>query len=320
MSCKKLRRNCKGEHVAREEKWGFILNPIAGNGFAKTFNSVVVEKIRQYNIDGAIFKTEHKGHATEISTNLANDGYTHIVAVGGDGTINEAARGILDREEITFGVVSAGTGNDFVQILGFTGHFTDADWKVFFQQNTVKMDVGKCNENYFLNGMGLGFDAQVAAENFVNEDGTTGNYLWHILKHLFSYKEKSIHLKTNKAELNDACFMTTIANGRRFAAGYYLTPKAIANDALLDICHVNPLNFFQRLNLFLKVPKGAHLNHPKVSYLQADNIKVHFSEKVPHHLDGELFFASDYEISILPARINIIYNPGGKHFFETGTD
>lgn len=302
--------------MSQNEKWGFILNPIAGNGFGRKFEKTVEEKINQYGINGVIKKTEGKGHATEIAASWVSEGFTHIVAVGGDGTMNETARSLVGNQEIVFGCVSAGTGNDFIQVLGFSDHFTDADWEIFFQRKTIPMDVGKVNDNYFLNGMGIGFDAQVASENFANPDGTTGNYLWHILKHLFFYKEKVISLESEAMTVNSSCFMTTISNGRRFAGGYLLTPEAIANDGLLDVCHVDPLNLFQRLYLFLKVPRGAHLGNKKVRYFKTDKLNVHFDREVPYHLDGELFFDSDFDVSFHPIPLKIIYNPQGSHFFN----
>ena len=275
-------------------KWGIIINPAAGNGFARIFSTTVKEKFAQQPIDAVIRFTERRGHATELADDLARQGCTVIIAVGGDGTANETARAILHRNDVTFGMVSAGTGNDFAPALGFSGHFTEADWQAFFELNTVRMDVGKCNDNYFLNGMGLGFDAQVAAENYNPEGAVKGGsgtkYLRHILKNLILYKERMFHAEFDGRTRDAMTFMKTIGNGRRIGGGYFLTPKAIINDGLLDICLVEPLALGERLKLFLKAPKGRHLDHPKVTYFHTDKIRVEFDKSVPHHLDGELFF------------------------------
>lgn len=305
--------------MSEKSKWGFIINPVAGNGYARTYAETVRSQISRHNIDAEIRFTERRGHAVELAADLAQQGCSYIVAVGGDGTINETACGILDRNDVTLGIVTAGTGNDFAPVVGFSQHFTDADWDALFEKNTVRMDIGKCNENYFLNGMGLGYDAQVASENY-NPDGTLktkrGNYLWHIIKNILLYEEKMFHVKFNEHIREAMTFMTTIAIGRRFGGGYYLTPKAIANDGLLDVCLVEPVTLIERLRLFLKVPTGGHLDHPKVGYYRTDKLFLQFAERVPHHLDGELYFADRYDVSILPKKLNVIYNPSGAHFFN----
>ena len=238
---------------------------------------------------------------------------------GGDGTINESARGVMDRQDITLGVVSAGSGNDFATVLGFTEHFSDADWHTLFQQHRVQMDVGKCNDNYFLNGMGLGFDAQVASENF-DENGeiiahTGALYFWHIVKNLLFYSEKEFRSEYSGQKRQAMTFMKTISIGRRFAGGYFLTPHAIANDGLFDVCLVEPVNLLQRFLLFSQVPKGGHLAHRKVSYFRTDRLLIEFDEHVPHHLDGELFFSDRFDVTILPNHLRMLYNPNGDHFF-----
>jgi diacylglycerol kinase (ATP) len=302
------------------EKWVFILNPVAGGGLAKKYQDILNDKIKTHQLNAEIVLTERKGHATKIATEFIDKGFNHIVAVGGDGTLNEIVRGIVDKENITLGIIAAGTGNDFIQILGFEGEFKDSDWDVFFEKKTIKMDIGKCNDNYFLNGMGLGFDAQVASENYTEDgevkEGSSSKYLWHILKTLIFYKEHEMMTISNGKQQQSKCFINTIANGRRFAGQYFLTPKALANDGLLDVCMIKELSFLQRVGIFLKVPKGEHLNNPNVNYYQTDKLVIEFDNDVPHHLDGELFFASKFEVTIIPEKLNFIYNPNGKHYFK----
>lgn len=110
--------------------------------------------------------------------------------------------------------------------------------------------------------------------------------------------------------------MNTISIGRRFAGGFYITPKAIADDGLLDVCVVGRLNFFQRLNILLQVPKGTHLSHKKVSYYQSNKLTMEVEKESAYHLDGELFFDSKFEIDIMPEKLNIIYNYSGDHYFK----
>ena len=86
--------------------------------------------------------------------------------------------------------------------------------------------------------------------------------------------------------------------GRRFAGGFFLTPRAIANDGLLDVCMIKKLSLFQRFGILLKVPKGTHINDTKVNYYQTPSINLEFSQKVPFHVDGELYFSEKFDVSI----------------------
>jgi YegS/Rv2252/BmrU family lipid kinase len=305
--------------VAGEQKWGFIINPIAGNGFAGEYAGEVKKQIQTHGLIAELVFTQRRGHARELATKLAADGFSHIVAVGGDGTISEAAGGILGLNSIVFGAIPAGTGNDFIQILGFRERFTDDDWKIFFEQHSIRMDVGMCNSHTFLNGMGLGFDAQVASENYTEDEevkrGSATKYLWQILKTLLFYKEHFMRIHNSGQLIESKCFMNTVAIGRRFAGGYLITPRAVANDGLLDVCMVDALSLLRRFNIFLKVPKGNHLKDKKVHYYQTDKLSIQFDKVVPYHLDGELYFAQQFDIGIQTRALNIIYNPHGNHFF-----
>lgn len=123
-------------------------------------------------------------------------------------------------------------------------------------------------------------------------------------------------ITTKEGKRETDCFINTVSIGRRFAGGFYLTPKAIADDGLLDVCNIRKLSILRRLKILTMVPKGTHLKDSKVNYYQTDKIYLEFPEKVPFHVDGELFFAREFDISLKPKAIKIIYNPNGKHFFK----
>jgi diacylglycerol kinase (ATP) len=276
--------------------------------------------IKKYNIDGEVVLTEQPGHASELSKIYNDKGYGYIIGVGGDGTFNEIASPLINNKNVTTGLISGGTGNDFIQILGFPDRFEEQHWEIFFKKNVIRMDVGKCNGMVFFNGMGLGFDAQVAAENYTEpgevKRGGKNKYIWHILKTLLFFKEiKMTVLSEGKISETD-CFINTIAIGRRFAGGFFLTPKAEANDGLLDVCSIKKLSLPQRLKILLMVPKGTHINNKKINYYQTNELSLEFPGEVPFHIDGELYFSRHFEIGIIPGALNVIYNPLGSHYFS----
>jgi len=175
-----------------EEKWVFIVNPIAGNGFGEKIVPLLKDKIKQYGINAELVMTERNGHARELSRKFLAEGYNYIIAVGGDGTMNEVGSPLIGKDNVITGLIPAGTGNDFAQVLGYNDRFNDKDWEIFFSKQTSTLDTATCNNIPFLNGLGLGFDGVVAAKNYVapgeTKRGGKIKYLWMILSVLFFFK------------------------------------------------------------------------------------------------------------------------------------
>lgn len=306
--------------MTKMDQWVFIVNPVAGNGYAKETVPIIREQISKQGLEAEFVFTERVGHATELSASFADQGFNYIIAVGGDGTINEVAQPLIGNDQVVLGLIPAGTGNDFNQVLGFPDRFGETEWEQFFKLETRSMDIGTCNGMTFLNGMGLGFDAQVAAENYTEDGevkkGGKNKYIWQILKTLLFYREKRMKVVTGSLTTETNCFMNTVSIGRRFAAAFHLTPKAIADDGLLDVCSIKRLGLLQRLKILTMVPKGTHIEDKRVNYFQTDHLDIEFPQKMPFHVDGELHFAQTFTIRIQPAALNIIYNQGGDHYFS----
>jgi len=301
-------------------KWVFIVNPVAGNGYGLSLVGKINEMISKNSLAADIVYTERRGHASELSAKYAEAGYKYIIAVGGDGTFNEVASPLVFNKSVVTGSISGGTGNDTNQITGFPDRFNEKEWENFFRAHYTGMDVGRCNDRTFLNGIGIGFDAQVAAQNYTETGevrlGSKNKYIWHILKVLLFYKEKRMVVISDGKKSETDCFINTVSNGRRFARTFFLTPKAIANDGVLDVCSIKRLSLIQRVRLLLMVPKGTHIYDKRVNYYQTAQISLEFPEKVPFHADGELFYAQHFDISLIRNALNIIYNPEGDHCFN----
>jgi len=307
--------------MLRSDGWYFIVNPVAGDGYGTACAEVVREQMRRHGVDGEIAFTRAKGHATELARQFAREGAPIIVGVGGDGTLSEVAQALVGNTNVVFGGVSAGTGNDFIHILGFPDRFEDPQWDALFAGTQATMDVGRCNGRHFINGMGLGFDAQVAYENYHMEDGgevrggKKSKYLWHIVKNLLAYQEKPMRVTIDGKTEERRSFLNTIANGRRLAGGLYVTPKAVANDGKLDICMTDPLSLPMRFRELISVTRQTHLANPEVHYVQTASALFEFDAEVPAHLDGELIFARRFEVDVLPGALKAIIDPAGQPYF-----
>jgi YegS/Rv2252/BmrU family lipid kinase len=299
----------------------FIVNPIAGLGYGAACAQTVREMMQRQAVAGEVALTRGKGHASELAADYASRGFPRIIAVGGDGTMNEVIQPLVGREGVVFGGVPAGTGNDFIHVLGFPDRFTEADWQTLFRGQTAQMDAGRCNGRYFINGMGLGFDAHVAAENYrVDESGQAvrgkgSNYMWMIVKAIFTYREKAMRVTLDGKTETRKGFLNTIANGRRLAGGMYLTLRALADDGLLDVCMCDALSLPMRFKELISVTRRTHLADPVMRYHQTRSIRFDFDTEVPAHADGELFFASSFDIQVVPGALRAIYNEAGEHYF-----
>ncbi len=305
---------------SEKKKWAFIVNPIAGNGFGEGILPELRKKVDEYGIDAEIVITSRHGEASELSADFLKKGFNYIIAVGGDGTMNEVANPLIGQNDVVTGLVPAGTGNDFIQILGFPDRFGEEHWKSFFDCSITNMDTGTCNGILFLNALGLGFDGEVAAKNYVapgeTKKGGKIKYTWMILSTLLFFREKKAKITSNGTASETTCFMNTIGNGRRSAGAFYLTPNAIANDGELDVCLITKLNLLQRLKIFMMVPKGTHLKDKHVHYHRTKKLTLEFPMEVPFHVDGEVHFAKKYVAEIHPNTLRIIYNPTGPHYLN----
>jgi diacylglycerol kinase family enzyme len=170
--------------------------------------------------------------------------------------------------------------------------------------------------------MGLGFDAQVAYENYHMENGgevrrgRKSKYTWHIVKNLLWYSEKPMRVTMHGRTEERRTFLNTIANGRRLAGGLMLTPRAYADDGLLDYCSTDPLSVPMRFRQLMAVQKQTHLSQPVFHYAQIDRIGFEFDGESPAHLDGEVVFARTYTIDLVPRALRTIIDPRGGHYFR----
>jgi YegS/Rv2252/BmrU family lipid kinase len=308
--------------MSPSDGWVFIVNPIAGVGYGAACAETVRQMMKKHGAHGEVVLTQAKGHASELAAEYATRGFPRIVAVGGDGTMSEVVQPLVGRAGVTFGGVPAGTGNDFIHMLGFPDRLGDADWETLFRGSAAMMDVGRCNGRYFINGMGLGFDAHVAAANYhVDEKGEAvrgkgSNYMWMIIKALLTYREKPMRVTLQGRTESKRGFLNTIANGRRLAGGMYLTPRALADDGLLDVCMCDALSLPMRFKELLSVTRRTHLADSVMHYYQVDGIRYEFDAEVPAHADGELFFSSQFRIDVVPGALRTLINPEGDHYFR----
>ena len=263
-----------------------IVNPVAGACTTRRKWPLISQRLREVGLSFDHEYTEGVGHAIELARVAANDGYQFLVAVGGDGTVNEVANGILSSASLrstTLGVVSTGTGSDFVRSLGIPRDYVKA-CSSLANQRRLLIDVGvveyqcagKSEQRFFVDAAGVGFDAKVveATESFPKYFGGTIPYLVGLLRSLFGYKNRKVALRVGDQVETKRILSVVVSNGCYFGGGMRVAPQAELSDGFLDVLTVADMGKFELLKAFPTIYKGTHITHPKVRMEKVTRITI----------------------------------------------
>lgn len=302
---------------------GFIVNPRAANGkTGKIWPELKLELTRHFGDSFVAAVTEYPLHAVELTRNLLSDGIETIIAIGGDGTLNEVLNGFFHKKKMInpralLGTISIGTGGDFVRSLEWPKNISAAIERIK-KRNIRKIDIGRTeyrdNENkteyrYFINIADFGLGGAVVDK--VNRTtkiwGGKISFLWGIIATLFSYRNKEISFKLGDEEWQTKKLNLFVAgNGRYFGGGLNPTPHAEIADGFFDVITVGDTGFFEVIKNLAKLRKGKHLDHPKVRSYRAKKIHAKSDETVLIDLDGEFVGRLPIKIEILPQVVNML--------------
>lgn len=213
----------------------FIVNPISGLGSGRELPERIKKMPEYDDIAYDILFTEYAGHARILVDEARkSEKYTHIVAVGGDGTVNEVGTA-LHGSDIAFGVVSLGSGNGFARHLGYS-MFMNRALRQVLSDAYEQIDMLEINGVYSLNVSGVGFDAEVA--HIFNRQKMRGvlAYIYAIVKIWFRYPEKKYKIISDGKIMTVNCFILSFANSSQYGNNAKIAPHASLRDGLMDIC------------------------------------------------------------------------------------
>jgi len=300
----------------------FIVNPNAGRGNGKKVFERLRSELARKAIDFDHIETTGPGDATVAARSAQTP---IVVAVGGDGTVNEVANGLAGTQK-TLGIVPAGSGNDFIKSVGISGKSLEALATVFGGIPRA-VDLGRvsCSVNadgsdalparYFTNGIGVGFDAAVASRTQeIQFLGGTAVYILAVLQTLGHYTPPEFTLTLSGTVSKFKGLLIAIGNGVCAGGGFYLTPDAIVDDGVLDICTVQDKTVFQILRLMPLVMKGKHHNVRGVKFYRDNKFTISASEAFYVHADGEIVGRGVRHVSVdlLPGHLTVMVNPAGS--------
>ena len=265
--------------------------------------------------------TESAGHGLEIAR-AEGANFELVVALGGDGTVNETVQGLMqasnpDEPAVgavgrpVFGLIPVGTGNDFARSAGI-GRSLKAAFDRFCQGVPVFCDVGRVNGRYFINGLGIGFDGQANYEStLITGVRGTLRYLVAIVRTLGTWRAISMTLSVgDHPPVTQPTYLIAVGNGSSVGGGLKLTPNARLDDGTLHICHVGAITPFKVVRNFLRLKTGTLDKLNEVSMFSGPNIVITSDHPLPVHVDGEVLGLDLHrlEISVLPAALQVLGN------------
>ncbi len=289
-------------------RYFLIVNLIAGQGRCKQIFPSIQRQLDKDHIDYDLHYTNEPGEATDVAQMGIESGFTHIVAVGGDGTVNEVANGLVGSNAV-LAVIPAGTGNDFIRMTNIPADHRQAA-HLLTNGHERKIDMGRVSDSrYFVNGLGVGIDAQVA-QDVLKMEKLKGAfaYLYAAIKEVFRFKAFPVELKGDNWHEEKTCISLGFANGRYCGGGFKLAPLAEIDDGKIDVAAIGDFPPLERLIRLPQARKGEHLKLAGVSYHQDVKIAVSSEAKLIAHIDGEPYKlpSDDFSVSIVPESLRVL--------------
>jgi YegS/Rv2252/BmrU family lipid kinase len=270
--------------VIVKQKIHFIINPISG-GLSKTHIPDLIFKILDKNLyDIQIFYTQGQESNHHLAAASAMEADV-IVAVGGDGTINNVAQYVANTNKI-FGVIPMGSGNGLARELNIPTNPEKA-LQLINQQKVKTIDTCKANNQFFINIAGVGFDAHIAHLFSKAKKRGFKTYTKITLKEFATYKNRQYRLHYNGQQEDVKAFMVCVCNGTQFGNNAYAAPKAIYNDGLFDVVVFNSFKIWQVPLIAYKLFKGDVSDLPFVKTFKTNYITISRNEKEVANIDGE---------------------------------
>ncbi len=240
----------------------FIVNPISGTKAKNRVGKLIRELLDLQQFAPTVVVTEYAGHATQLAQQFAMQEYYAVVAVGGDGTVNEVASGLIG-SNTALGIIPNGSGNGFARHLDISTRMNRAI-EMLNSSEVINVDYGMVNDKPFFSTCGVGFDA-VVAEKFSDSERGLKGYVQTIFKDLFQYKPESYHLKGQDIYMTTTAFLVNFANASQWGYDAYIAPKASIQDGWLDVAVVSEFPMVAAaglaLSLFTKnIDEKLHMN------------------------------------------------------------
>ena len=286
----------------------FIMNPISG-----TAKKAGIPKLIEENLDKDLFSytiecTRYAGHATKIAEEAKVKMADIVVAIGGDGTINEVGRALIN-SDTALGIIPCGSGNGLARHLMLPMDIKKAI-EIINIGETHKLDYGIIDNHPFFCTCGIGFDAFISMK--FSQAGKRGpvTYLENVLKEGLKYEPETYTIESENGTETRRAFLISCANASQYGNNAYIAPQASMSDGLLDVIIMSPFDMIEAPQISIDMFNKTLNKNTKIKTFRSKHLKIHREKPGVIHYDGDPVMAGeDVEIKIVSKGIKIVVNP-----------
>ncbi|MBK3517819.1 diacylglycerol/lipid kinase family protein [Carboxylicivirga marina] len=294
----------------------FLINPISGIGKQKTVEQAVESEIAHDRIEVEIAYTEYAGHARELAQK-AIDKFDVVVAVGGDGTVNEVGSALINTTT-ALAIIPTGSGNGLARYLDIPLKVNRAI-QVINHMEIKKIDTLKVNDQVSLNVTGIGFDAHISHKFAKQKNRGPAGYVKLIALEYAKYKASVYRISIDGKTFELPAFMITFANSSQWGNNIHIAPQAKIDDGLIDVCIIKEFPFYDGPSLLISILDQSVDQRRYDVVTKAKDIIIESDNTLLGHLDGEpVELGKKAEIRIHPLSLRVIVPPADfrKNFLD----
>ena len=283
----------------------FIINKYAGTGYQPLLEGSIIDTCARHGIECTIEYTKGRGHATELARASAE--FDQVVAVGGDGTVNEVAQGLLNTS-VPMGILPNGSGNGLARHLKIPINIPRA-MEYLMASKEIAMDTFTLNGKLSLNVSGIGFDGHIA--NLFGKEKKRGlqGYAKHTLNEFFAFKEFQAHMTTSSQVVTKTAFVIAIANSSQYGNNARIAPAASVCDEILHISILKKIPPY-RMDFIYSFFNGTIDTSSFCEILETRDLHIRLDQEMSYHVDGEpCGTAKDFEIKLMPGSLKMLVHP-----------
>lgn len=291
-----------------KKKIVFIMNPISGTSDKKDIPYLIEELLDKEQFDYSIRETEYAGHAYEIAKESKEQGIDIVVAVGGDGTVNEVGRALV-HSNTALGIIPTGSGNGLARHLLIPMKIKGAI-QVLNDYEITDLDYGIINEHPFFCTCGVGFDAFIS-EKFA-EAGKRGpiTYLENILKEGLKYEPETYEIEAENGTIKKKAFLISCANASQYGNNAYIAPQASMSDGMIDVIIMEPFDALEASQISIEMFNKTLDKNNKIKTFRSKEIKIYRKAPGVIHYDGDpIDTGKKIVVTLKEKGIKILTNP-----------
>lgn len=263
----------------------FLVNPRSGVQRQKDILSAIELHLDHTVFSFEIQETQYAHHGVQLAKTAAHAGAFGVIAVGGDGSVNDAAAG-LSGTATALGILPMGSGNGMARTLGISRKLPEA-LAVLNSQNITAIDMGYANERPFVSNAGLGFDALISEAFASSKKRGFASYAWLSSRHFFQYQPTRYTITVDGKTWQEEAFIINVANGRQLGYNFQIAPQASYTDGLLDVVILRAFPKWKVLGITLRGFSGRLLHNRYVHHLQCRSVSIQPDDASLLQTDGD---------------------------------